>query len=194
MKKIGLTGVIGAGKSSVIHLLQKNGIKVLDCDKINHDLLQKGKKGYQKLVSIYHDLILDENHNIDKAKMANVIFKNDESRKLVESFLHPMIKEEIDLQLQSYQHHKLVVVEVPLLFEIGWESFFDEVWVVACDEQLRLTRLLEFRGISMDEAKRRMKKQMSQEDKIKKADFVLYNDSDLASLEMQIKCKLESGD
>lgn len=193
MKKIGLTGVMGAGKSSVIALLKKYNINVLDCDAINHELLQKGNKGYNQLVSIFDKQILDEEANIDKAKMADVIFKNDESRKLVESFLHPLIKEEINERIKKI-NQKIVVVEVPLLFEIGWEDEFDEIWVVACSEQIRLERLMMYRGISYKEAKRRIDKQMAQELKIKKANFVLYNDYDLAYLEQQIVEKLESGD
>ena len=160
MKKIGLTGVMGAGKSSVIALLKKHDINVLDCDAINHELLQKGNKGYLKLVSLFEKQILDEDENIDKAKMADVIFRNDQSRKLVESFLHPMIKEEINERIKKIQE-KIVVVEVPLLFEIGWENEFDEIWVVCCNEDLRLQRLVKYRGVSYEEAKRRIAKQMA---------------------------------
>lgn len=186
MKKIGLTGIMGAGKSSVIQILKDNGIVVLDCDRINAHLLEKGEAGYLALVDKFSNQILDENHEISKQKMSDLIFSDKENKACAEGILHPLIKQEITIQLNQHRNEDLVVVEVPLLFEVGWESFFDEVWVVSCDKEILLERLQAFRHISKEEATRRLANQMPQEIKIKKADVVFYNNSNKENLKRQI--------
>ena len=96
MKKIGLTGVMGAGKSSVIELLKAYGITVLDCDAINADLLKKGNLGYQALLTSFNEDLLDEDGEIDKQKMSDVVFGDDRNRKRAEQILHPLIQQEIE--------------------------------------------------------------------------------------------------
>lgn len=186
MKKIGLTGVMGAGKSSVIELLKAYGITVLDCDTMNADLLKKGNAGYQELLRVFDENLLDNNGEINKRKMSDIIFSNAENRAKAEHILHPMIQQQIIKELANHASQQLVVVEVPLLFEVKWESFFDEVWVVASDEHLLLERLLRFRGYSELEARRRLANQMAQDVKIAKADVVFYNNSDKENLKRQI--------
>lgn len=186
MKKIGLTGVMGAGKSTVIKILKERGIVVLDCDKINADLLQKGNAGYIELCRVFGDVILDEFKNIARSKMSTYIFADKQLKEKAEHILHPLIKKQIDTVFMQLREEPLVVVEVPLLFEIGWESYFDETWVVACEEDILLTRLQEYRMVSTEEAKKRLAFQMPQETKIKKADVVLYNNADTESLRKEI--------
>lgn len=189
MKKIGLTGVIGAGKSSVIKILADMNIPILDCDQINADLLLKGAAGYQALCEIYHDDILDEAKNISKVKMADLIFQNQANKRNIESILHPLIKQEIQQQFKLLSNHNLVVCEVPLLYEVDWVDEFDEIWVVAADLDVRLHRLQLFRNIDRNEAIRRLNNQISQEEKIKRADRVIFNNHDLMQLKQQvIKC------
>jgi len=88
----------------------------------------------------------------------------------------------------------MVVVEVPLLFEVKWEAFFDEIWVVASDEELLFQRLLKYRGVSTKEAKRRLARQMPQNEKIARADVVFYNNSDKENLKRQIYDILKAND
>lgn len=100
--------------------------------------------------------------------------------------MHPLIKKRIFEELALHTKEAIVVVEVPLLFEVHWEDAFDEVWVVACDEELLLSRLKLYRHISEQEALRRLRHQLPQQEKIKRADVVFYNNSDSASLKRQI--------
>lgn len=186
MKKIGLTGVMGAGKSSVIEMLKKYRITVLDCDKINAVLLQKGNRGYMAMLNAFSTALCSEDGEINKQKMSDIIFCDEASREKAEQLLHPLIQQSIMEELIKHKDESLVVVEVPLLFEVAWESFFDEVWVVACDEALLLKRLREYRKISEEEAQRRLQHQLSQEEKIAKADVIIYNNADKANLKQQI--------
>lgn len=186
MKKIGLTGVMGAGKSSVIEILKQYNITVLDCDAINAELLQKGNKGYQKLVETFSYDILDEQEILDKQKMSDLIFSDPVKKKQAEGILHPLIKEEIINRLASLQNQKLAVVEVPLLFEVHWESFFDEIWVVAAKRDIILKRLMQYRHVSEKEAIRRLDAQMPQAEKIQRSDVVFWNNGDKTALKQQI--------
>lgn len=186
MKKIGLTGVIGAGKSSVIQILKDHHITVLNCDEINAQLLQKGEAGYLALVELFHDSILDQTQNIDKRKMSDHIFSDPENKQVVEQVLHPLIKSSIDKEMDVHKDESMVVVEVPLLFEIGWETYFDETWVIACMEETIIQRLMQYRAMEEHDARRRMANQMQQEEKIKRADHVIKNDTDVNALREQV--------
>ena len=175
---------MGAGKSTAIQILKEQGIPVFDCDVINRELLRKGNAGYQALLMEYGAQILDDKKEIDKKKLSDRMFDQGE-RENVEHILHPLIKQELMKNMEA-SHNELVVAEVPLLFEIGWQDVFDETWVVACDEEILLRRLNEGRHISRKEALRRLSAQMTQKEKIALCDVVLYNDFDKETLRKQI--------
>ncbi|WP_416327070.1 dephospho-CoA kinase [[Eubacterium] hominis] len=186
MKKVGLTGVMGAGKSSVIEILKEKAIPVLDCDRINEALLQVDHAGYLGLVATFSDQILNDQKQLDKQKMSDMIFCDPIKKQRAEAILHPLIKTEIENKMAALTQYPLVVVEVPLLFEIHWESYFDEIWVVASEESILLERLSKFRHVSKEEAKRRLAVQMPQQEKIARADVVLWNNEDKEALRKQI--------
>lgn len=190
VKLIGLTGGIGAGKSTVIDILKKHHMIVFDCDHINRQLLKIGEKGYLAIVQYFGASFLKEDQSIDIKKMGDAMFTNEQCKKKIEALLHPLILMEIKKKIDTFKTDK-IVVEVPLLFEIGWEHHFDEIWVVACDQEKRLQRLAKYRYIDAKEAKRRMSHQLPQQIKIDKADHVLYNDTNKEDLEAQIVTLLE---
>ncbi len=186
MKTAGLTGVMGAGKSSVIEILKQEGITVLDCDAINAQLLKKHQEGYLQLIQKFGNAILNEQKEIDKSAMSDLIFSDPIKKQQAESILHPLIRQRVFEELAEHENEKLVVVEVPLLFEVKWEDAFDEVWVVACDEETLLERLEKYRHVSKAEAIRRLRTQIPQEEKIARADVIFYNNKDKASLKRNI--------
>lgn len=189
-KKIGLTGVMGAGKSSVIALLKQQHIAVLDCDEINQRLLQKGNRGYMAIVDTFTEQLLDNDGNLDKQKLSDLIFSDPKKKQRAEKLLHPLIQQEIKTYCETCSD-PLVFIEVPLLFEVRWEAYFDEVWVVACDQELLLERLAEYRKVERTEAFRRMKFQLSQEEKCAKADVILYNNDSMKMLNQQLLKELQ---
>lgn len=190
IKVIALTGVMGAGKSSVIAILNQLHIPVIDCDKINEELQQRNEAGYQKIVSTFGPAILTSSKQINKAALGSLIFHDTEKKRQLEAIMHPLIQQRIRHIINQLEE-PLVVVEVPLLFEIHWVSYFDEVWVVACEEEILLERLSTQRRVSKEEAKLRLSHQMSQTEKISKADKVLYNNGDREELKKQIVQILE---
>lgn len=191
MKKIGLSGVIGAGKSSVIQALKKEGITVLDCDAINAELLQPQQEGYAGLLEAFGSGLLKQDGEIDKQKLSDEIFADRQKKAQAEGILHPLIRQRILQELKKHEQEAFAVVEVPLLFEVGWEAFFDEVWVVACKEELLLSRLMKQRGMRLQEAKRRLAHQLPQEEKIKRADLVFWNNEDKAALERSVQAAVK---
>lgn len=191
MKTIGLTGMMGAGKSSVIDLLGQMQIMVLDCDAINASLLQKDKRGYRAVCECFGQSILDEEKQLDTQKLSSLIFSDKKKKEKLESILHPMIKEEILNTMKAHANEAIMVVEVPLLFEVHWEDAFDEIWVVTCAKDILLKRLKDYRHIDEAEANRRIAHQMSQEEKCAKSDVVLYNDKDKEYLREQIEAQIQ---
>lgn len=189
MKKIALSGVMGAGKSSVIAVLKEAGIPVFDCDEINAQLLRPKEAGHAALLERYGSRFIDAKGEIDRQALSNHMFETAEGRREVEAILHPLIKQ----RLQEEMVHcgsEIAVAEVPLLFECGWQDAFDETWVVAADEDILIARL-KGRGVSEQEARRRLAAQMSQEEKIALCDVVLYNNADRESLKRQVLSCLE---
>lgn len=176
---------MGAGKSSVIAILKEQNVPVLDCDRINAELLQKGNAGYIALTNKYGHQICDEQMMIDKQKMSNLMFEQPQVKKEMEAILHPLIKQEIEVKLNQLDCDT-AVVEVPLLFEVHWEDAFDEIWVVSCEESLLLERLAKYRNIPYAEAKRRLAHQIPQKEKCERADVVLENGLDLQHLRNQV--------
>ena len=183
MKKIGITGVMGAGKSSAIAILKEAGYHVLDCDRINDELLMKGHAGYSALIAEFKDTICNAQGDIDRMKMSALMFQKTGNKEKIEAVLHPLIQARLQQKLEQLQQETLVFVEVPLLYEVGWESCFDEVWVVAADEDLLLKRLQQQRHVAKEQAKARLRKQLPQAIKVEKADRVLWNNGDKEELQ-----------
>lgn len=167
MKKVALSGNIGCGKSYVANIIKNYGVCVLDCDKIAAQV----RNAHSDLLSNMFQM--DAN---DTKLMADVVFSDDLKRKQLEDFLYPKILEELNRNFILYEKETLVVVEVPLLYEKGWETLFDEVWIVACKEATALQRLMKYRHIDESEARRRLAKQMPLNEKIQRADVIIYNE------------------
>ena len=189
MKKIALSGVMGAGKSSVIAVLKETGIPVFDCDEINAQLLRPKEAGHAALLERYGSRFIDAKGVIDRQALSDHMFETTEGRREVEAILHPLIKQRLQEEM-AHCGSEIAVAEVPLLFECGWQDAFDETWVVAADEDILIARL-KGRGVSEQEARRRLAAQMSQEEKIALCDVVLYNNADRESLKRQVLSCLE---
>lgn len=182
-KVIGLTGSMGSGKSMAASIIREY-YPVLDCDKVNRDLLKKNQAGYLALLAAGFDF-LDDKGEIDKPKMASVIFNDETLREKVESILHPLIFKEMETWI-SKQNAPLIFVEMPLLFEIGAQSHFDEVWCVVSDREISLKRLEEGRNISFKEALARWNAQLSPELKMASSTYVIYNNGTVEQLRQQL--------
>ncbi len=173
--KIAITGTIGSGKSEMSNYLRnKYGFFVFDSDKTNSEILKDNPK---LLYKDFSECFVDG--TLDKRKLADIVFNDVTKRKKLESIMHPLI---LDKMLSNYnlKPNELFFAEVPLLFESGWDKYFDLIVLVTCDEDNALQRLLK-RGLSIKESKNRIKNQMSTDDKLARSDVIIYNNSSLSS-------------
>jgi dephospho-CoA kinase len=170
----GLTGNYGMGKSFVLSLFRELGAIVLDSDDIVEHLLEERKviSGVKKILG--NDVLM-ENNSLDKKKIATIIFNNNELRRQLEALLHPMVFEKVESWLRKIKNReRVVIVEVPLLFEGGYQSRFDRTITVFTTQKAALERLAKG-GVSRSNALRRLKAQLPIRIKKKKADYLVDN-------------------
>lgn len=178
MLKIAITGNIASGKSQVEKYLSKH-YSVFDTDKIAHKFLYEIKDFYG--YDVFTDGI------IDRKKLGSLVFENEDLKKKLESIIHPKVKSEILKLFEQNINLPAIFISVPLLYETHFETLFDKVILVTANEDIRLERLMKRNNFTDREALARIKSQMPEEVKIKKADFVIENNSTIESLEEQIQ-------
>ncbi len=187
MLKIAITGNIASGKSQVENILINLNYKVADTDKINHDILKNDIETINKIKnSFFADDITDENNNISREKLGKIIFSDNSKKSLLEKILHKRINEKVNEFFEENKNEKIIFVSIPLLFETNQQENFDKIIFISADEKLRLQRLIKRNNYSVEYAIKRIKSQESEELKIKKSDFIVYNNSDFKNLENQI--------
>ncbi len=189
--KLGITGTIAAGKTTVSILLKQRGIPVFNSDQYAKMAYIKGSDTYHVIVREFGNEILDENQEIDLKKLADLIFSDEDKRKQINAIVHPFVKEGILKFFSNHADLPIVAAEVPLLFEAGFEDLFDEIVVVTCDEKVAIDRMMEYRNYTYQEAYQRYHSQLDEKIQISKADRVLYNNLDLESLMHQINAMLK---
>lgn len=186
MLKIAITGNIASGKSTVEGVLRQKGYKVLDTDFVVHELLEDENVKKQVIATFSDFDILDDNE-ISHKKLGQIVFKDAALRKTLESILHPLVKIEIEKFFEKEKNAKIIFVSVPLLFETKFELLFDKVILVYADDKIRLNRLIERNNLPVEYAQNRLDIQMSQDEKVKLADYVVYNNKTLCDLSLEIE-------
>ena len=174
--KIGITGGIGSGKSVVLDYLKKNHYNVISCDEIVHTLMKKDGAAYSKIVRRFSKEILDENGQINRKKLGNIVFTDPSAKKDLENITHPLVIKEIKNQ------KGLVFVETPLLFEANLEYLFDLTLVINTSIDNQIRRVMLRNNLSEEEAKIRINNQLPLSLKAEKADVVIDNNGSLESL------------
>lgn len=173
---IGLTGGIATGKSTVARILASLGAYIVNADKIGHNILEKNKDAYNEVINEFGKNIVEENGKIDRSKLGDIVFSDKNKLEKLESITHPYIVEEIKYEtkekIKEYHH---LVLDVPLLFETGLENIVDVTWVVVCSHEKQIERITKRDDLSRKEAQKRISAQMEISQKIKLADFVIYN-------------------
>lgn len=174
--KVAITGTIGSGKSQVSNYLRNLGYDVFDCDAYNQILLSKGNLGYLELQKAFPQVF--DGEELNKAKLADIVFIDKVKKSELEAILHPLI---LDKMLLEAENKDIFFAEVPLLFESNWDKYFDLTILVVTDTDILINRLLE-KGLNINDINRRINSQMSIEDKLKRADEIIYNNGSLAHL------------
>ena len=181
--RIAVTGTIGSGKSAVCAYLREKGYDVFDCDEVNRELLEPGNEGYTAVKEVFPDCFNDE--EMDKKALALQVFRAPEKRLLLESVMHPLILKKLE-----EREDDPLFAEVPLLFEAGWDRYFDLKILIVSDDETVCERLKE-RGLSEEEIRGRLSAQMPVAEKMKRADKIIYNNDSLSVLYQIIDRLLE---
>ena len=182
MKKIAITGTIGSGKSTVAILLRRKHFPVFDADSYAKSCYRKNHPLYQDLIHTFSKEILDEQEEISKQKLAQIVFSDEEKRKELNELVHPYVKDGLLNFFKINKDKKTVFAEVPLLYEVGWENLFDEVLLVACEDEIALERLQEYRNFTREEALKRLAAQIDKMEQIEKANTVINNNGTIVEL------------
>lgn len=191
MPFIGLTGGLGTGKTTVLNLFKKLGAKTISADTIVHDLLKRSGIRKKLTSCLGKDILMKRASRtyINKKRMAEVIFNDPQKRKATEEIIHPEVKK-IALQKKQIMLKKnkkaLIIFEVPLLFEAGFQNIFDKIIVVFCRKDTTLKRLAQL-GLSREQAIQRIKAQMPLTEKKAQADLVINNNSDIGETKEQVE-------
>ncbi len=188
-KIIALGGNIASGKSTVSAILRELGAYIIDTDMIARDIVKPYHSGWHGIVREFGwEYILPDN-NIDRVKLGNLIFSDRSSRLKLNSITHPLIREIVQKEVDYINLNKpdsIIVIVIPLLFESDFPVSYNESWFVASDDEKRLMRLMERDKISREKALIKINAQMSQGQKIEKADKVFYNNTDVAELKRDV--------
>ena len=188
MLVIGLTGGIGTGKSEVARHLRDLGAAVIEADVVGHEAYKPNTKCWREVIGAFGKDILQANGEIDRRKLGNIVFANPEQLARLNGIVHPgiarMVKDELG-RLRSLGT-PVTVLEAALLFEAGWDSLVEEVWVTDSPVEDVVERLRARNGLSKQEVMERMDSQMGRSDRLARADVVIDNASGVAELKRTV--------
>tara|TARA_Y100000590_G_scaffold431420_1_gene546171 strand:+ start:465 stop:1058 length:594 start_codon:yes stop_codon:yes gene_type:complete len=178
MLKVGLTGGIGSGKSSVSELFSKWGAYIFDADSVAKEILNNNETAQGEMIAEFGTDILDGSGNIDKQKLARIAFQDENHQLRLNTIIHPYVFTEIDSKFDiilSNKKHEIFVVDAALIYESGADTHMDYIIVVTSHLRLRTQRVMERGGLTREEFLSRLDLQWPDEDKVHMADFVIHN-------------------
>lgn len=185
--KIGLTGSIACGKSTVSSFLRKCGYFVADADAISHALTAEGGAAMPAIRAAFGDGVFS-GETLNRRELGAIVFADPAMRAKLNALLHPLIIGEIERELAANDAPgALVFADIPLLYECGMENLFDRIWVVAAQEETQLDRLMIRDGLSAEEARARILAQMPLKEKCRRADAVIHTDGSIFETQRQVR-------
>lgn len=189
MKVVGLTGGIGAGKSAVSKILRENNFLVIDTDLLAKNITDR-KSVLQEISNAFDKTVLNPDGSLNRSRMAEIIFNDKTQKAILEKIVTEKVIEEtkeILEQLKAHDYQEPVIVDAPLLFEYNMDCFTDVNWLVVCDELTRIYRVMAREGISHGKVLERIKNQMPDEEKIKRAQVIIVNSGPMDHLKTQVE-------
>lgn len=190
MYRIGLTGSIATGKSTVTNMLKELGAFVIDCDKTARDVVAPGTRGLAKIEAAFGKDAVAADGSMDRVYIGDLVFRNPEMKKRLENILFPLIFEALDeelLRLERAGATPVVFLDMPLLYEVKYDSYVDEVWLVYVPFEVQLSRLMKRNGYTKEEALLRIHSQTSVDKKKSLAQQVIDNSGTLEDTKEQVR-------
>jgi dephospho-CoA kinase len=183
---IGITGGIGCGKTEVCNILRILGAKVFFADMIAKEIVNKQSDVRKRIQKTFGKNVYTADGSLDRKKVAKIVFDDGHLKKALDKIVHPYVIEILKKQIQKAKDsgiHSLVVVEAALIYEVGVEKMFDYIVMIDASEEERIRRVMQRDNVTRVEVVKRIKMQMPVEQKIRRADFVIYNTDDMRKLE-----------
>ncbi|MBM7866152.1 dephospho-CoA kinase [Heliobacterium gestii] len=189
MKVIGLTGGIAAGKTTVAACLRRLGAAVIDADVVAREVVEPGKPAWRDIQRVFGPSVFRPDGDLDRAALGRIVFADGEARARLNGIVHPQVIERFEQEMArlARQGAKVVVLDVPLLFEAGMEAMAGEIWVVAVDEVTQVRRLMERDNLDEAAARARIFAQMPLAEKIKRADRLIDAGQPLPEMKKQVE-------
>lgn len=188
---LGLTGGIGTGKSTVANMLKKRGIPVVDTDLISREVIEYPEI-IEKIKLEISNEVFDFNNKLDRKKMSEIVFKNQEKLKKLNEIMHPEILKKMWLEVEKLKkNHKIIVLDIPLLFEINMEKEVDKILLIYASKEIQLKRIMERDCRSREEAIKIINSQIPLYKKREKSDYIIQNNDSLENLEKKLEKILE---
>lgn len=188
MLVIGLTGGIGTGKSEAARHLVALGATLIDADVVGHEAYRPHAEAWRRVVEAFGEGILGPDKEIDRRSLGAIVFSDPDQLARLNGIMHPLMARMVQERIEGYREEgaSVVVVEAALLFEAGWDSLVEEVWVTDAPVDVVVERLASRNGMSEEEARRRVASQMTREERLERAVLVVDNSSDVASMRKAI--------
>ena len=188
MSVYGLTGGIGAGKSTVANIFQESGVPVVSADEVGRQVASKGSDGLAEIVRSFGADVLDDTGELDRRKLGTLIFDNPDRRRQLENILHPRVRDHSRKLFNDLEQagNKLVVYESALLYETQRHTEMSGVILVTASEEQRIARVQARDGSGEEEVRKRIKAQMDEEEKRGLADYIIDNNGDLQALRKNV--------
>ena len=190
MKIIGITGGVGAGKSTVLdHLEKQYNACVLQADKIGHLVMEPGGICYGQVIALFGKQIIKNDKTIDRKMVSDVVFAHEEMRQKLDDIIHPAVKSYIldKIEEQKKAGYTLLIVEAALLLEDHYDAFCDKVWYIHTDQEIRIERLMSSRGYTREKAENIIARQATEGFFREHADYIIQNNGDLDETWRQIE-------
>ncbi len=185
---VAVTGILGSGKSTVTRLLARFGLAIVDCDSLARDVTSPGGEALVRLKRALGDHILGLDGTMKRSLVLDMMLSDQHARHVLEQVIHPLVLKALDKELSQLAADGagVTVVEVPLLFEVGWHAYFDINCLVVAPEPLCISRIMKRNGVDRKTAEQWMKLQMPLEEKEPLADYIIHNDGTLDELQRRV--------
>ena len=188
---IGLTGGIVSGKSTVAKMFQKLGAKIIDADRIGHEVILPNKPAWRKLIKSFGKSILKENLTIDRKKLGNLVFNDKKLLKKLNEITHPEIKKIIIKEINKFKddnrlYNKIMIIDAPLIYEASMDYLMEKIILVQLNEKEQIKRLAVRNIFTREESLKRINSQIPNKEKTEKADYIINNNNSVEKTKEQV--------